>query len=68
LGFNLIVSATLLDLVGALGNAGAFLVYAMLSIVATAFIASMVPETKGRNLEQIEDALESSQVPCRQLT
>jgi len=62
-GFNLIVSATFLDLVGALGSAGAFLVYAILSIVALAFIASKVPETKGRSLEQIEDALESSQVP-----
>jgi len=62
-GFNLIVSATFLDLVGAVGSAGAFLVYAILSIVAVAFIASMVPETRGRSLEQIEDALETSQAP-----
>jgi MFS transporter, SP family, galactose:H+ symporter len=62
-GFNLIVSATFLDLVGALGSAGAFLVYAILSIVALVFIASMVPETKGRSLEQIEDSLETSHAP-----
>jgi MFS transporter, SP family, galactose:H+ symporter len=58
-GFNLIVSATFLDLVSALGGAGVFLVYAILSIMAVVFIASMVPETKGRSLEQIEDALET---------
>jgi MFS transporter, SP family, galactose:H+ symporter len=61
--FNLIVSATFLDLVGALGSAGAFLVYAILSVVALVFIASMVPETRGRSLEQIEDALETTQPP-----
>jgi sugar porter (SP) family MFS transporter len=57
--FNLIVSATFLNLVGAVGSAGAFLVYAVLSLVALAFIAMMVPETKGRSLEQIEAALDA---------
>lgn len=57
------MSATFLDLVGALGSAGAFMVYAILSIVAVVFIASMVPETKGRSLEQIEEALETSPAP-----
>jgi MFS transporter, SP family, galactose:H+ symporter len=59
--FNLIVAATFLNLVGALGSAGAFLVYAILSVVALFFIALMVPETKGRSLEQIEDALAGGQ-------
>ena len=58
--FNLIVSATFLNLVGAVGSAGAFLVYAVLSLVALAFIAMMVPETKGRSLEQIEAALDAA--------
>ena len=58
-GFNLIVSLTFLDLVGAVSDAGAFLVYAVLSVVALAFVAVLVPETKGRSLEQIEEALES---------
>jgi sugar porter (SP) family MFS transporter len=53
-GFNFIVSVTFLDLVGAVGSAGAFLVYAILSIGALAFIVAMVPETKGYSLEQIE--------------
>jgi MFS transporter, SP family, galactose:H+ symporter len=57
-GFNLIVSATFLNLVGALGSPGAFLVYGVLSLVALAFVAMTVPETKGRSLEQIEAALD----------
>jgi MFS transporter, SP family, galactose:H+ symporter len=62
-GFNLIVSATFLDLVNALGSADAFVVYAILSVVALLFVAMMVPETKGRSLEQIEDALGPAQPP-----
>jgi sugar porter (SP) family MFS transporter len=62
-GFNLIVSATFLDLVGALGSAGAFLVYAVLTLVALAFVALMVPETKGRTLEQIEAELDAAHPP-----
>lgn len=56
--FNLIVAATFLDLDEAVGSATAFLVYAVLSLAALAFIALMVPETSGRSLEQIEAALE----------
>jgi SP family galactose:H+ symporter-like MFS transporter len=57
--FNLIVSATFLNLVGAIGTAGAFLVYGVLSLAAFAFIVWMVPETKGRSLEQIEATFDS---------
>jgi MFS transporter, SP family, galactose:H+ symporter len=57
--FNLIVSATFLDLVGVFGSAGAFLGYAVLSLVALAFVAALVPETKGRSLEEIEEALDT---------
>jgi len=58
---NLVVSATFLNLVGAVGSAGTFLLYAVLSVVALVFIGVMVPETKGRSLEQIEEALEAGQ-------
>src|SRR6204780_4974876 len=56
--FNLAVSVTFLNLVGAVGSSGAFLVYGVLSVAALVFIAMMVPETKGRSLEQIEASLE----------
>jgi sugar porter (SP) family MFS transporter len=55
--FNLVVAASFLDLVGALGSPGAFLVYAVLSVAALVFVGRLVPETKGRSLEQIEDSL-----------
>lgn len=61
--FNLIVSATFLNLVNVLGSAAAFLVYAFLSVMALLFVALIVPETKGRSLEQIEDALAPAQQP-----
>jgi MFS transporter, SP family, galactose:H+ symporter len=57
-GFNLIVSVTFLDLVAGVGSAGAFLIYALLSIVALIFVVGMVPETKGHSLEEIELQLE----------
>jgi len=58
-GFNLIVSLTFLNLVGAVGSAGAFVVYGVLSLFALAFVIMTVPETKGRTLEQIEAALDA---------
>ncbi len=62
-GFNLVVSATFLNIVGAVGSAGAFLLYAVLSVLGIIFIAMMVPETKGRTLEQIEASLAMSHAP-----
>jgi len=58
--FNLAVSVTFLDIVAAVGSAGAFLAYAILSIGALIFIAMIVPETKGRSLEQIEEAFDKA--------
>lgn len=62
-GFNLVVSATFLNLVGAFGSAGAFLVYAILSLAALAFVTLLVPETKGRSLEQIEATFDTGHAP-----
>jgi len=56
--FNLIVSVTFLDLVSAVGSAGAFLIYAFLSVAALVFVVAIVPETKGHSLEEIELQLE----------
>lgn len=64
-GFNLIVSATFLNMVDAIGSAGAFVAYGVMSLVAFAFVAWMVPETKGRSLEQIEAALNTGGTPAQ---
>jgi sugar porter (SP) family MFS transporter len=53
-GFNLLVTLTFLSLIAALGRAGAFWCYALLSICAWFFAYFLVPETKGRTLEEIE--------------
>ena len=58
--FNLIVTATFLDLVGVLGAPGTFVVYAVLTLVALGFTAKLVPETKGRTLEAIEADLDAA--------
>jgi len=56
--FNMIVSATFLDLVALAGSAGAFLTYAVLSVIGLLFVVVVVPETKGLSLEQIEENLD----------
>jgi len=71
-GFNLLVTVTFLSLIDLFGRTGTFLVYAVLTLVAIAFTAVLVPETKGRSLEEIEEALEGhrplSAVPVRTAT
>ena len=62
-GFNLLVTITFLGLIDLCGRTGTFLLYAVLTLVAVAFTAVLVPETKGRSLEEIEDALEGRQRP-----
>jgi sugar porter (SP) family MFS transporter len=51
---TLIVTLTFLSLVRALGVAGTFSIYAVLSAFTFLFIWRMVPETKGKTLEQIQ--------------
>ncbi len=58
--FNLIVTATFLDLVAVLGAPGTFVVYAGLTLAALGFTAKLVPETKGRTLEAIEADLDAA--------
>jgi MFS transporter, SP family, galactose:H+ symporter len=62
-GFNLLVTITFLGLIDLFGRVGTFLLYAALTFVAIAFTAFLVPETKGRSLEEIEDTLEGRQQP-----
>jgi SP family galactose:H+ symporter-like MFS transporter len=54
-GLNLVVAVTFLTLVGLLGRPGTFWLYAVIGIAAWFFIYRLVPETKGRSLEEIEE-------------
>jgi MFS transporter, SP family, galactose:H+ symporter len=51
---NLLVSVTFLSLIGSLGLKFSFWIYAAASIAALVFSFRLVPETKGRTLEEIE--------------
>jgi sugar porter (SP) family MFS transporter len=51
---TLLVTLTFLSLVNALTAPGTFLLYATVSIAAFLFVWRMVPETKGRTLEEID--------------
>ena len=51
---NLAVALTFLLLIDAIGPAGTFFIYAAMSVCAWIFTYSLVPETKGKSLEQIE--------------
>jgi MFS family permease len=53
-GSNFIVALTFLLLIDAFGQAGTFWLYAAIGVVAWIFVYFMVPETKGRTLEEIE--------------
>jgi len=52
---NLVVAVTFLTLVGILGHAGTFWLYGAIAVAAWVFIYRLVPETKGKSLEQIEE-------------
>ncbi len=56
---NLLVSITFLSLIGAIGAPATFWLYAFFGILAFIFSWILVPETKGRSLEQIERYWES---------
>jgi len=56
-GSNFVVTLVFPGVVAALGSAMAFLIFAVLSVGAWMFTYVMVPETKGRSLEQIESEM-----------
>lgn len=56
---NLVVSLLFPILLGAIGIAWVFLIFAALGILAFIFVAAFVPETKGRSLEEIEQEMRS---------
>jgi SP family galactose:H+ symporter-like MFS transporter len=52
---NLVVAVTFLTLVGVLGHAGTFWLYGVIATGASVFFYLLVPETRGKSLEQIEE-------------
>jgi predicted MFS family arabinose efflux permease len=50
----LAVTLTFLSIVQALGASAAFLLYALLSLVTFFFVWILVPETRGKSLEEIQ--------------
>ena len=60
--FNLLVSMTFLTLVELIGSAWTFWLYGVLAIASLMFCYYLVPETKGRSLEEIEASWRSGAV------
>ena len=58
-GANLIVAVTFLSIVQSLGRPGAFWLYAALTVASVLFTYFLVPETKGRTLEQVQEELKA---------
>ncbi len=62
-GMNLAVAVTFLTLVAPLGHAGTFWTYGAIAVAAWFFCYHLVPETKGKTLEQIEAHWRSGKAP-----
>lgn len=58
---NFVVTQTFPPLLAALGVGGLFLIYTFICLAAAFFVWFLVPETKGRSLEQIEADLRARQ-------
>lgn len=55
--FNMLVSLTFLDMVHGIGRGPTFLIYAGMTLITIVFTWFLVPETRGRSLEEIETEL-----------
>ena len=63
-GTNLLVALTFLSLIDLIGAATTFWLYAALTAAALLFTWALVPETKGKTLEEIEFALAGRRPPA----
>lgn len=61
--FDLVVSMTFLSLIGAVGAKFSFWIYAAACVAAFVFAFRLVPETKGRTLEEIEASWSGESLP-----
>jgi sugar porter (SP) family MFS transporter len=52
---NYLVAATFLTMAGFLGRAGVFWFYAFMGLITFSFVRRLVPETKGKTLEEVQD-------------
>ncbi|WP_424353932.1 sugar porter family MFS transporter [Methanobacterium sp. MBAC-LM] len=53
-GTNLVVAITFLSLIQLIGTPGTFWLYGIIGIITWVFVYFLVPETKGKSLEEIE--------------
>ena len=60
-GTGFLISQSLPRLLAAMGGSGVFMIYGSATVLAVAFIWWMVPETKGRTLEEIEQMFNKAQ-------
>lgn len=65
-GVNAVISLAFLPLAGVIGMPGVFALFALACLAALAFIYLLVPETRGRSLEEIEANLTAGK-PVRRL-
>ena len=61
--FDLLVSVTFLSLIDAVGAKFSFWIYAVACVAAFVFSYRLIPETKGRTLEEIEASWAGGSVP-----
>jgi len=51
---NYVVAATFISLAHLFGDAGIFWLYAAMGVLTFAFVLALVPETKGKTLEEVQ--------------
>lgn len=63
-GSNLVVALTFLTLVNVLGRSGTFWLFAVVAVGAWVFTYFMIPETRGKTLEEIESHWRAGRSPA----